>query len=179
MLDSANYAQKLLLFDALSGVFRIVKLRGRSKTCAINGDEPTIHALIDYEQFCRAGPNDKVCKTEENKTKKQLLPALIHLENEVFLVVVMQTPAQHVLAPEDRMSCQELQQLRGEGQPHLLLDVREKVQFQICSLSDSLSKLPSHHMMSSFPLEYCFFNIFCHFLARYSSEGAARSPFST
>ena len=65
-LESANYAQKLLLFDALSGVFRIVKLRGRSKTCAINGDEPTIHALIDYEQFCRAGPNDKVCKNNNN-----------------------------------------------------------------------------------------------------------------
>jgi len=31
--------------------FREVKLR-RDPACPLCGDQPTIHALIDYEQFC-------------------------------------------------------------------------------------------------------------------------------
>jgi len=44
-------AGRLLLFDALSMEFRQVKLR-RNPECPICGDNPTIHELIDYEEFC-------------------------------------------------------------------------------------------------------------------------------
>jgi len=44
---------RLLLFDALSMEFRIVKLR-RDPKCPLCGDDPTIHELIDYEGFCGA-----------------------------------------------------------------------------------------------------------------------------
>jgi molybdopterin/thiamine biosynthesis adenylyltransferase len=44
---------RLLLFDALSMEFRVVKLR-RDPKCPLCGDEPTIHELIDYEGFCGA-----------------------------------------------------------------------------------------------------------------------------
>jgi len=56
---AASYSQKLLLFDAVTGTFRVVKLRGRSLECAANGNSPTITGLIDYVQFCGAGPHDK------------------------------------------------------------------------------------------------------------------------
>ena len=42
---------RLLLYDALKMHFREVKLR-RDPACPLCGDHPTIHELIDYEQFC-------------------------------------------------------------------------------------------------------------------------------
>jgi adenylyltransferase/sulfurtransferase len=42
---------RLLLYDALALEFRIVKIR-RDPDCPLCGDNPTIHDLIDYEQFC-------------------------------------------------------------------------------------------------------------------------------
>src|SRR5271163_5113900 len=42
---------RLLLFNALDMKFRELKLR-RDPQCPICGDQPTIKALIDYEQFC-------------------------------------------------------------------------------------------------------------------------------
>jgi adenylyltransferase/sulfurtransferase len=44
---------RLLLYDALSLEFRIVKVR-RNPECPLCGDNPTISELIDYEQFCGA-----------------------------------------------------------------------------------------------------------------------------
>ena len=42
---------RLLLFDALEMKFREVRVR-RDLTCPVCGDNPTIHELIDYEEFC-------------------------------------------------------------------------------------------------------------------------------
>lgn len=42
---------RLLLFDALEMTFRQVKLR-RNPECPLCGENPTIHELIDYEDFC-------------------------------------------------------------------------------------------------------------------------------
>jgi adenylyltransferase/sulfurtransferase len=42
---------RLLLYDALGMKFRELKLR-RNPECPICGDHRTIHALIDYQQFC-------------------------------------------------------------------------------------------------------------------------------
>ncbi len=44
---------RLLLYDALTLEFRVVKVR-RDPECPLCGDNPTIHELIDYEQFCGA-----------------------------------------------------------------------------------------------------------------------------
>ncbi|MCC7364165.1 MAG: molybdopterin-synthase adenylyltransferase MoeB [Dehalococcoidia bacterium] len=44
---------RLLLYDALSLEFRVVKVR-RDPNCPLCGDNPTIHELIDYEAFCGA-----------------------------------------------------------------------------------------------------------------------------
>ncbi|HZT43331.1 MAG TPA: molybdopterin-synthase adenylyltransferase MoeB [Chthonomonadaceae bacterium] len=42
---------RLLLFNALKMQFRELKLR-KDPNCPICGENPTLHALIDYEQFC-------------------------------------------------------------------------------------------------------------------------------
>jgi adenylyltransferase/sulfurtransferase len=42
---------RLMLYDALGMKFRELKLR-RNPECPICGDHPTIHELIDYQQFC-------------------------------------------------------------------------------------------------------------------------------
>ena len=42
---------RLLLFDALKMKFRELKLR-KNPECPICGENPTIHGLIDYEEFC-------------------------------------------------------------------------------------------------------------------------------
>ncbi|KAJ3290972.1 Molybdenum cofactor synthesis protein 3 [Borealophlyctis nickersoniae] len=55
-----SYSQKMLVFDAVLGSFRTVKLRGRNVNCAVCGDAPTITELIDYVQFCGAAATDKV-----------------------------------------------------------------------------------------------------------------------
>lgn len=58
-LCAASYSQKLLLFDALEGMFRIIKLRPRQPHCAVCGDNPTITQLQDYELFCGSRADDK------------------------------------------------------------------------------------------------------------------------
>jgi adenylyltransferase/sulfurtransferase len=46
---------RLLLFDALAMEFREVRIR-KDPACPICGDNPTIHQLIDYEDFCGITP---------------------------------------------------------------------------------------------------------------------------
>ncbi len=46
-----SLASRLLLFDALSMEFRVVKLR-RDPKCPLCGDDPTVTELIDYVEFC-------------------------------------------------------------------------------------------------------------------------------
>ncbi len=46
-------AGRLLLFDALSMDFRVMRLR-KDPNCPVCGDDPTITELIDYEEFCGA-----------------------------------------------------------------------------------------------------------------------------
>ncbi|XP_071080310.1 adenylyltransferase and sulfurtransferase MOCS3-like [Haliotis cracherodii] len=52
-------SQRLLLFDALDGMFRTIKLRPRQPKCPVCGDNPSITQLMDYEQFCGARATDK------------------------------------------------------------------------------------------------------------------------
>jgi adenylyltransferase/sulfurtransferase len=46
---------RLLLYDAFSMRFRELKLR-RDPSCPVCGDQPTVTALIDYDQFCGVAP---------------------------------------------------------------------------------------------------------------------------
>ncbi len=46
---------RLLLFDALQMKFRELKLK-KDPACPVCGERPTIHELIDYEEFCGIKP---------------------------------------------------------------------------------------------------------------------------
>ena len=53
---------RLLTYDALSMRFRELRLQ-KNPDCPICGDHPTIHALIDYEQFCGIRAKDNVVQS--------------------------------------------------------------------------------------------------------------------
>ena len=58
------YSGKLLLYDGLSGMFRVIKLRGKQKDCTVCSDQAVIHELQDYEQFCGSQATDKEFKLD-------------------------------------------------------------------------------------------------------------------
>lgn len=100
---------RLLLFDGTDTTFRNVKLRPKNAACSICGDNPTIHELIDYEQFCGAKANDK------NPNLKLL--------NETERITVQEYSKLFD---------------HGE-KLHLLIDVRSHEEFDICKLNDSVN----------------------------------------
>ena len=55
---------RLLLFDALALRFRELKLR-KDPACPLCGEHPTIHELIDYEQFCGLTPVEQASAAAE------------------------------------------------------------------------------------------------------------------
>lgn len=54
---------RLLLFDALAMKFREMRLR-RDPECPVCGENPGIHALIDYERFCGITPEAPATEDE-------------------------------------------------------------------------------------------------------------------
>ena len=62
---------RLLLFDAWRMRFRELKLR-KNPDCPVCGDNPTITALIDYEQFCGITQPTETKSTMEEITATQL-----------------------------------------------------------------------------------------------------------
>ncbi|XP_004687109.1 PREDICTED: adenylyltransferase and sulfurtransferase MOCS3, partial [Condylura cristata] len=54
-----SYSGSLLLFDALRGHFRSIRLRNRRPDCAACGEQPTVTDLQDYEAFCGSSATDK------------------------------------------------------------------------------------------------------------------------
>nr|XP_008248647.3 adenylyltransferase and sulfurtransferase MOCS3 [Oryctolagus cuniculus] len=102
-----SYSGRLLLFDALSGCFRCVRLRGRRPDCAACGERPTVTALQDYEALCGSSATEK-CRSLQ------------------------------LLGPEERISVTDYKRLLDAGAPHLLLDVRPRVEVDICRLPHAL-----------------------------------------
>ncbi len=81
---------RLLLYDALAMKYRELKLRKDPK-CPICGENPTIHALIDYEQFCGIGtPADRVVLPEENEITVRQLHERLSNNRGVFILDVRQ-----------------------------------------------------------------------------------------
>lgn len=64
---------RLLLFDALAVEFRTLRTR-RDPKCPICGDTPTIHQLIDYEEFCGVPHPTKDPEVGNGLTKETSIP---------------------------------------------------------------------------------------------------------
>ncbi|NXS37981.1 MOCS3 sulfurtransferase, partial [Pomatostomus ruficeps] len=110
----SSFNRFMLLFDALEGRFRNIKLRPKKPDCAVCGDSPSITSLQDYEAFCGSSATDK-CRA------LRLLPS------------------------QDRISVAQYKELLERRVPHVLLDVRPRVEVDICRLEHAvhvpLSKL--------------------------------------
>jgi adenylyltransferase/sulfurtransferase len=48
------------------------------------------------------------------------------------------TSSKNILERDRRITCQKYEEMRRNGVPHVLLDVRPQVQFDICSLPNAL-----------------------------------------
>jgi adenylyltransferase/sulfurtransferase len=79
---------RLLLYDALQMRFRELKLR-RDPECPICGDHPTIHALIDYDQFCGVVPaHAEPAAADGSEVTVEELKAKLDRGDDVFVLDV-------------------------------------------------------------------------------------------
>ncbi|XP_064586061.1 adenylyltransferase and sulfurtransferase MOCS3 [Zonotrichia leucophrys gambelii] len=85
----SSLSGSMLMFDALEGRFRNIKLRPRRADCAVCGDSPSITCLQDYEAFCGSCATDK-CRA------LQLLPAADRLSVQQYKAL-LDARAPHVL----------------------------------------------------------------------------------
>lgn len=81
---------RLVLFDALKFKFRELKLR-KNPECPICGESPTIHALIDYDQFCGVTPpaaqSDEIID-ERTEISVEQLKARLDRNDDLFILDV-------------------------------------------------------------------------------------------
>ncbi len=64
---------RLLLFDALSMSTRTVRLR-KNPNCPICGEHPTIHELINYEEFCGVPIGGEAPEADQTDLRWQISP---------------------------------------------------------------------------------------------------------
>ncbi|XP_027706678.1 adenylyltransferase and sulfurtransferase MOCS3 [Vombatus ursinus] len=69
-----SYSSRLLLFDALGGQFRCIRLLGRRSDCVVCGDQPTVTRLQDYEAFCGSSATDK-CRSLQLLSQEERVSA--------------------------------------------------------------------------------------------------------
>ncbi|KAJ7323461.1 Molybdenum cofactor synthesis protein 3 [Desmophyllum pertusum] len=135
VLGPASYSQKMLIYDALDGRFLTIKLRPRQSNCCVCGDNPSINKLLDYELFCGASATDKT-------------PSLKILHKQQRISVQASRP--HYGIEESHKIDQgsggrsrvEYKQVIDQHNPHILLDVREPVELEICSLPAESLNIP-------------------------------------
>ncbi len=87
-------AGRLLLFDAWGMRFRELKLR-RDPACPVCGDVRTLHALIDYDQFCGLGRGEPATTAHEIDARE--LKRRIDTGERVQLIDVRE-PHEHAIA---------------------------------------------------------------------------------
>jgi adenylyltransferase/sulfurtransferase len=118
---------RLLLVDALGMRFRELRVR-KNPACVVCGPNPTVTALIDYEEFCGAR------QPEAGSPDADARP-----------VPVVASPAMHGV-PE--IGVDELKAKRDRGDRFTLVDVREPHEWQVSEISGSL-KIPLGRLAQS------------------------------
>lgn len=114
---------RMLLFDALSGRIRVVKIRGRSLQCKVCGENSAftkdVFRNFDYEKFTQS-------PLSALPLKLNLLPA------------------------DSRISSTEYKEKVIKGEAHVLVDVRPGHHFEIVSLPNSIN-IPLTSLESRLP----------------------------
>lgn len=101
---------RLMLYDALDMRFRELKVR-KNPHCPLCGDQPTVTALIDYEQFCGMPAQEISRKPVEEVTPRQLAellqradrPYLLDVRNP-YEVAIATISATDLLIPVDQLA---------------------------------------------------------------------------
>ncbi|MCG8607672.1 molybdopterin-synthase adenylyltransferase MoeB [bacterium] len=79
---------RLLLYDALAMKYRELKLR-KDPNCPICGEKPTVHELIDYEEFCGIrGEEEKVELAPELEISVTELDERVRKGEDIFILDV-------------------------------------------------------------------------------------------
>lgn len=81
---------RLLLYDAMDMHFREVKLR-RDPACPACGEQPTIHEVVAYEQFCGLPPTEAEVEEEvlgEDDVSPRQLQAMMAADPNLFVLDV-------------------------------------------------------------------------------------------
>lgn len=118
--------QRLQLVDGLSGTVRTIKLRGRQPSCVVCGSNPSITALVDYEQFCGRHHSTEHHRGEGDGDVVRLPPSRR-----------LSALALHPLLPT-----------HTHDHTHILVDVRPAVEFGICALPHSIN-IPMSTLLSA------------------------------
>jgi adenylyltransferase/sulfurtransferase len=125
---------RLMLYDALRMKFRELKLR-KNPDCPICGENPTIHELIDYEEFC--GVPGAQAAEDVNAEVDQMVQALLRSQPGGAGAA----PRQAATAVRPRLVSIEPRELKAKldaGEPLLLVDVRETFEAEICQIPGSI-----------------------------------------
>lgn len=110
-------SERMLLFDALSGRIRMVKIRGRSLQCKVCGESEAL-TKQQFEDF-----------DYENFTQSPLSTGPLKL---------------NLLPPDARISSKEYNERVLKGEAHVLVDVRPAHHYKIVALPNSINiPLPS------------------------------------
>lgn len=124
ILGKPNFVGKMFLFDADNGRFQTIQLRKRQFNCEACGNTPKIPPLLDYAKFCQSNAVDKAASSPP------------------------------ILDPSDRLEPQEYAEMIKSDIDHILIDVRDKNQFCICSLPNAYN-IPLNELAPDRVKELC------------------------
>ena len=94
---------RLLLFNALDMKFRELKLR-RDPKCPVCGENPTIRALIDYEQFCGVTPEPAVSSANPDEVTVQAMKKALDDQKLGIRVIDVREPDEYQIARVEGVS---------------------------------------------------------------------------
>ncbi|MCS7034718.1 MAG: ThiF family adenylyltransferase, partial [Phycisphaerae bacterium] len=111
---------RLLTFSALDFEFRTFKIR-RDKICPVCGENPTITAPVDYEQFCGVpilDPNSVAETAAEVKKHKG------ELNGEELALNELGLPPDYNFLPDWEVTPRQVKEKMDRGEPFVFIDCR-------------------------------------------------------
>ncbi|MBU6409934.1 MAG: molybdopterin-synthase adenylyltransferase MoeB [Verrucomicrobia bacterium] len=102
---------RLLLFNALEMKFRELKLR-RDPECPVCGEHPTIHQLIDYEQFCGILPEPDASQANPDEVTVQEMKKALENPGLGIKVIDVREPDEYEIAHVNGVPQLPMSQLR-------------------------------------------------------------------
>lgn len=113
----ATMYDRLLMYDSLRSSFVSIKKPPKSKMCAACSDSRSIHSMADSKALSLSVRGPAASDADGGKEVRHRPP----------------------ISDDFSISCADYNKLRQKRVPHILLDVREKIQFDMCSLDGAIN----------------------------------------